>query len=907
MKKLLLIISSAVFLSLTILGFTYSDDPLDSLLARLEKLTTENPQEKVHLHFDKPYYSLGEDMWFKAYVVNAERNFLSTQSKILYVDLMDDRDSVRKTLLLPLVNGMASGDMHLSDSILTAGKYHIYAYTKWMINFGSDYFFKKDIPIVNALRGSVTGSMQYRASSASAGRQLTTDITYSNDSSRPFAGQPVSYVIKAKGKTIADGKAQTNSDGKISIQALVKDDYKTAGIVITTTIKSLNNQTISQDFVIRPLAAVADVQFFPEGGKLVNNIRTKIGFKALKPNGLGESVTGYVADENNEHVAEFKSEHAGMGIFALQPLTGKTYTAVITHEDGSERRYALPKADADGYVLNINHIGKDSLSVRVAASPALINGKEAIIIAQCNGIVQFVAKTKLDKASNVSYISARKIPTGIIQFTLFSPDYVPVAERLIFIDHNDQLSAEIKPNKETYTKRSQVKMDITVTDAYNEPVIGSFSVAVTDQTKVNLAEDNENTILSNLLLTSDIKGYIEQPNYYFNPINTDRQKHLDQLLLTQGWRRFTWAGLQANKYPLIKYKPEQSLSVSGNVTTLGNKPVSKGKVTLFASTVSGPILIDTVADENGHFVFDDLNFSDSTKLVVRASNAKNRTTVKTTIDKKPRIPFSTPFDASDVISDMSLNDYLKFTQTRFEEMSKFGLFNNSIALKEVKIVGKKNYFADRIIPNSSNLSPGSADQVIKPDKLSTQTNLLNAFYGLPGIEIKSNKVYRIGRITSITRPQGVPMMVVLDGMTIEPDYLKDIPPSDVAGIELLTSGSNTAIYGDKGAWGVIIITTKRGTGFGSISNAFNVAHDIPQGYSLTRKFYSPAYDTPSGQTKMADLRSTIYWNPDIITDAQGKASITYFNADDTGTCKVTLEGLDTKGKLIRKTVTYGVK
>src|SRR5476651_446727 len=121
MKKRLLIFLPVIFIStLTIFAFTHTDGALDTLLLRLNRLTNDAPQEKVHLQFDKPIYSLGEDIWFKAYVVDAKQNYLSDQSKILYVDLLDNRDSVKQSLLLPMENGTANGHMHLSDSLLTA-------------------------------------------------------------------------------------------------------------------------------------------------------------------------------------------------------------------------------------------------------------------------------------------------------------------------------------------------------------------------------------------------------------------------------------------------------------------------------------------------------------------------------------------------------------------------------------------------------------------------------------------------------------------------------------------------------------------------------------------------------------------------------------------------------------------
>lgn len=905
MRKIASLFASALTLVALTFAFTRKDEQLDSLFARLEKFNKEYPQEKVHLQLDKPYYSVGEDIWFKAYVVNAERNVLSDQSKILYVDLIDDRDSVCKTMLLPLENGMTSANINLSDSLLTGGNYHLYAYTKWMSNFGGDNFFRKDIPIVNALHGAITGNMRYKAAALANGhKQLSTDLTFKNDNGTIFSNKPVTYTITANNKIITDGKALTDATGKLSINNTVKDEYKNSNIVINTTLMPVNGRRISQNFVIKPLADVADMQFFPEGGHWVNGIRTRLGFKAVKPDGLGENVTGYITDGDTEHLAEFKADHAGMGYFALQPVEGKTYTAVITHEDGSVKTYALPKPESAGYVLNVNKTG-DSISVRISASRGLVDNRDITLVAQCNGLVQFAAKTKMDRASTVSYIPLKKFQTGITQFTLFGPDMVPLAERLVFVDHNDQLTAQIKTDKPVYAKRGKVAMDIKVTDAYNEPVVGSFSVSVTDAGKVKSAEDDETTILSNLLLTSDIKGNIEQPNYYFNKQNKDRQKHLDQLLLTQGWRRFNWADLETGAFPTLKYDHETSLTVSGTITTIGGKPVPYGKVNLFAKSPGGPVLLDTVADDKGRYVFTNVDITDSAKLVVRASNAKDRNTVKVTIDKKPRVPYVNT-SGGNAFTDVSLADYLKTTRARFDELGKYGLMKNTIPLREVNIKARKDFNADKIIPHSAALSPGNSDIVLKADKIGRQPLMINNFYGLPGIEVKAGKVYRIGRMTSITG--GVkPMMVIWDGAALPPDMINSIFTGDVLGVEILISGSNLAVYGNDGSSGVIIVTTKRFSDVELIDNSFNVAHYAPNGYSSAKQFYAPAYDTPADQTKMADLRSTIYWNPNIITDASGKAKVEYFNADGAGIYKVALEGIDTKGKLTRQTYTYVVQ
>ncbi|HEY1009118.1 MAG TPA: TonB-dependent receptor, partial [Daejeonella sp.] len=151
-KRLLLLIP--VLITTIIFGFIQEDEALKKILAQIEKYRSEYPQEKVHLHMDKPYYAIGDNIWFKAYVVNAERNELSVLSQILYVELINEKDSVKQSLKLPLLFGTASGDFALADS-LKEGNYRIRAYTTWMRNFGEEYFFDKTFTIGNSISNNI--------------------------------------------------------------------------------------------------------------------------------------------------------------------------------------------------------------------------------------------------------------------------------------------------------------------------------------------------------------------------------------------------------------------------------------------------------------------------------------------------------------------------------------------------------------------------------------------------------------------------------------------------------------------------------------------------------------------------------------------------------------------------------
>ena len=79
-----------------------------------------------------------------------------------------------------------------------------------------------------------------------------------------------------------------------------------------------------------------DVQFFPEGGDLINGIKSQVAFKAIKPDGLGIDVKGSIIDNAGAVVATITTQHLGMGVFNLLPEAGKIYKAAITFPYGSK-------------------------------------------------------------------------------------------------------------------------------------------------------------------------------------------------------------------------------------------------------------------------------------------------------------------------------------------------------------------------------------------------------------------------------------------------------------------------------------------------------------------------------------------------------------------------------------------
>lgn len=879
-----------------------SDAPLKKLIALTQSYQSGRLTEKVHLHLDKPYYAIGDNIWFKAYVVLAEKNQPSNLSKILYVDLIDELGSIKQTLKLPLMMGLAWGEFTLTDS-LKEGNYRVRAYTTWMRNFGGDYFFDKTISIGNAITNNIITAVNYTYSREGASQKVEADLSYKDINGNPIAGKEVGYDVHLGDKSISRGEGRTDGQGNLSVSFFNSGEPAQQTGMISTIIKLDDKRSVTKDFPIKATSDDITIQFFPEGGDLVAGLASKVAFKATGAGGRGVPVNGYLTDMADNRIAEFKSEHAGMGVFTFRPQAATSYKAVIRLEDGSEKSFDLPAVQSAGYVLSAINTDGENLTVRISATPDYAN-QEVIILVQSNNKIHFVSKGRLTGTRLTTSIPKNKFPEGILHLTLFSAQNEPLVERLVFISHQEQLNIDISTPEKEFSKREKVKLSMDVTNKAGKPVLGSFSVSVVDETKVPYDEINETTILSNLLLTSDLKGYVQSPNYYFTAVDEEKVRHLDMLMLTHGGRRFVWKDILNEPHPALAYQPEQSMSLSGQVTMSG-KPVANGKVTLFYNH-GKPLLIDTITDTMGRFSFNNLYFADSTKFVVQARNTKNRKDVKLELDQVPRPPVTESKNLVD--SEVNVNykmiNYLRNSALQFDSLRR--MTNGSIALQEVEIVDKKIE-----IPYSTNLNgAGNADAVITAKELARCQDLRLCLGNMvAGMVLVQGTPFLI---RSLKGPEPLPMLIIVDGIETEADQtlLASINPNDIEAIEVLKSGGNIFIYGPKGRHGVLLITTKRikstidgNSGTGSPG----VVKVSQKGFHKVREFYSPDYDELKNSPSDQDHRTTIYWNPQVITGKDGKTSVEFFNADGTGNYRVIVEGINETGNIGRSVYRYKVK
>lgn len=884
-------------------GFTPIDgDPVDKIIEQISKWFWDNPAEKVYLQTDKPYYAIGDDIWFKAYITLGSDHRLSTLSGVLNVELIDDKDSVKQSIKLPVVNGLTWGDFVLSDS-LKEGNYRIRAYTNWMRNAGAEYYYDKTFSVVNAVKNNVFTKTAYTFGTQNNQQKVNALINYTDINGMPYAAKPVSYEVEIGPKTILKGRGVTDVKGDLTIAFVNTQSGPFKSGRIITNIKTSEKKIETKYVTIKAVSDKVDVQFFPEGGNLVNGNYSKIAFKAVGADGQGTEIKGTVTDNQNNQVCTFSSTHLGMGIFSFIPENGKSYKAKITYADGSQNIVDLPAASDAGYSLSVGNSGKDSILIKINPGRIVLNNIDETqilgLIGQSGGTIYYAAKTKPGSKFFITKVAKSKFPSGIVQFTLFSATAEPLNERLVFIQNDEGLKMDISTEKQTYARREKVKIDFWVKDKNGVPEIGSFSAAVTDETKVPVDEASETTIFSHFLLSSDIKGFVEKPNYYFVAPNQKTEADLDVLMLTQGYHRFEWKKLLNDSYPAIEYPAEKTLEISGHLKTPWGKPVVNGKVMLM--TTSGQIfLIDTVTDNNGLFCFRNLLFKDSVKFVIQGRTAKDRKNLLITLDNLP-VEYA-GINKNSAELQVNINEgqasFLQNSKMYYDGLVKYGVIKPTIMLNEVVIKAKK-----ATVEQSENLNgPGNADQVIfGSDLMAVCARLTDCLQGrLFGVIFRNDTAYLIRG--------GGPMLIVIDGSYADAGFLNDLNGSDIQSIEILKNIEYTSIYGSRGSGGVLIVTTKRGTGGAFYKrDAPGIITYMPKGYYKARTFYSPQYDVAGTNAMATDLRSTVFWKPNLVTDDDGKASFSYFNTDNKGSYRVVIEGIDANGNLGRKVFHYKVE
>ncbi|WP_448633129.1 hypothetical protein [Pedobacter panaciterrae] len=519
---------------------TLAKQNLSQIIAKLNTQNDSLSIEKLYLQTDKPTYLAGDTLWFKAYLLNASFLTYSNKSAVLYLELSNDSNRLIQRVMVPVNGGMASGYIGL-DADMTQGGYTLTGYTNWMRNFDESYLFKKHFYV-----GTNAGSewlINYNAHliKDNSKDKIEMGLKITQFDKAPVGLREMQLNISDGKRTLFKDKAETSLDGalKLSFDLPDKADSKNISLVVHDLRKSQGSRKISIPVILNRPEKV-DLQFMPEGGKLVAGQQTNIAFKALNEDGYGAAVSGKIYNNKQQEITSFTATHSGMGVFSLVPENAEIYTARIQLPDGKYQTYQLPSVESSGITLNVNNRFKsDSCDITLTPTPDIVAAdKTYYLVGMARNVVCWGALIKFNKGPFQFTLNKQVFPSGIVRLILMNENKVGLNERMFYNGRDDQLNIQLESDKSEYRQRDSISLNIKVTDNHGEPIQGSFSLAVTDNGQVKTDSIAERSLVSHMLLTSDLKGNVEGPGYYDDAaIHPEKWQHLNHLLMAQGWAR----------------------------------------------------------------------------------------------------------------------------------------------------------------------------------------------------------------------------------------------------------------------------------------------------------------------------------------------------------------------------------
>lgn len=750
----------SLILSILCIAFSlkaYAQVSIDSLLAHAAKQWAGFPMESIYLQTSKDTYETGEDLWFKAYQLDAQSFGLSDKSKTLYLQMISPKDSVVWQEKYPVENGIVSGHVYV-DEKLSEGDYSLQAYTKHSF--------------------------------------------YQNDTTGIISARKVKIV-----KNIAH----------------------------LATSEAIKDSTFR-------------FEVFPEGGNLVSGIPTQLAFKATNGKGNPVFIEGTIY-QDDEVLNRLKSVHNGMGSVLFTPYHDKAYKIVLSNG----KSYLLPKIHPAGMVLRLTKQDKKQLSFLVSQSNNLPN-QEVYLVGQMRGMVCCMAKGVLKDNLKISIPTDNFFYQGIAEFTLFDTSMQPIAERLVYVHPEKKLYITAEPKKKSYAIREKASIKIKVTDNEGKPIRANLGISVYDQAYNNPA--NPTNIVSYSYMSSQIRGKIYDPTYYFDERNNGRTEGMELLLLTQGWRRYVW-GMKQPTYP---GKPFLNDEIKGIQTLKSKKKSEQNQRTEQLIQISG-------AEGNSLFIW-----ADST----------GRFTVGTEVMKGLRggYVYLKPMLSKEFKPILELTDYFPL----IDSMKRY----------------RPDYYPIANLSQSKN-----KQELDLPVISSDSTILLNEVT----VTAKGYRPFRdkmMGRLDSLAKIVNNAYVCTTCNYLI--NYKTDYSAHHNEFGHCPAKGRKQPINGEKYE---IAKFKYYKDNFFMVEDRQTIIYQGPlfteeellrmnnlwrtKSYYPVREFYQP--DETDMQLSIPDARNTLLWQPSIITDEKGEATVSFYCSDvNTGFLGV-VEGVDGSGLL----------
>lgn len=767
--------------------------------ALLRTYRQQNLQEKVFIHTDRTVYITGDHIWLRAYVVDGTMHQPLGMSRVVYVEILDAAQQPVLQAKVPVKDGVGHTSVFLPAS-LNSGHYLLRAYTRWMRNYSPDFFFHREITVVN-----------------------------------PF--KPLGL----------QGQAAT---------------------------------------------AALDVQFFPEGGNLVAGLEGKVAFRVVNASGHGlSSFKGYVLGPAGDTVTTFSPVRFGLGNFSFTPVADHEYSAVITDPNGREiARKNLPAAMPTGYALSVAERGRDRIAITVRSNdPASALERNVAVVVHNRLGALHVLRGQLSNGAAAFEIDRANLHDGIAHITLFDHQSRPVCERLFFKRPEHVLTIDAVAERKVVHTREKIEARLSTMHGSRRAKPASLSVSVFRLD--SLQSEERSNIAAYLLLTSELPGTVESPEYYFSDAN-DVAVCADNLMLTHGWRRFTWQAMGDSK-DAHAFEPEyRGHLITGTLVKTEDGSPAAGIPVYMSVPGKRFHFAGTKSRLDGRVIHEMPDFYGPGHVIVQTDWSRDsvyRYTQDSPFDTRVSEAYSLPHFKLDAASEStvlarSINMQL---HNAYKEAEK----NKIIAPHTDTLVFYRTPDQQYYLDNFTRF--GVMEEVMREYVSAVMVRKRKDDFFYYVLDKKNNEIFREGPLVLV---DGVPVFDV--------NSIINFDPLKVWRLDVVAS---RYFYGKLSFMGIVSYATYTGdlAGFPVDQRAWVTEYD---GLNWQREFYSPVYETEEQiGSRIPDHRTLLYWAPEVRTGPDGKAEISFFASDLPGTYLMHVQGLSADGMPGATSLTFEVE
>ncbi len=661
------------------------------------------------------------------------------------------------------------------------------------------------------------------------------------------------------------------------------------------------------------------LRFFPEGGQLVEGVTSQVAFKAESKNEENLQLSGTLYTKERQEITSFETLHDGMGAFEYTPSALPAIAKV--NFQGKKYEFALPKALPSGYVLKVDN-NAGAISVTVSCNAATPQDTLAVFIShQGRPHAYQLIQCQANEPQQFTVLS-RKLPAGVLQISLLNRAGNTLCDRFVFASPRAPLQISPKGLKEIYAPYAPIRCELQLNNAIGEPMPGKLSVSIRDAVRSDYME-YDNNIFTDLLLTSDLKGYIHQPGYYFTESSLRKQKELDILLMVHGWRKYDMTQ-QIGISPFIPLQlPESQLVLYGQVksTILKNK-LKDIALSVMVKRDAEIITGQTVTDENGHFSIPLEDFEGSMEAVIQTRKVgKERNKDASILIDRHFSPATRAYGYKELHPEWGNIAHWQQEAEKFDSlyMDSIRRVDGLYLLDEVEIKSKRRRQSTNMATKINEQSIDAYYDIRQAvDQLRDNGKVVTT---IPEVMEKLNPLFYWDRSNDNCTYRQKPICYIMDNKILSSTEV-NMMLTEIDGLASIIISKGTGGVDDE-----IIQNTKM-----SNSNDVDVSeldkysifyliplprHDVlnkhetaalgtrqtvMQGYTPALEYYSPAYPDKELYMDKADKRRTLYWNPSVQTDENGKAVIECYNNQYSTPLIIQAETLSNDGKL--GSVTY---